>query len=266
MKEIKCKSIITKSNLPNVDYCCNLYIGCTHKCSYCYATFMRRFTNHSEEWGEFVDVKINAPQILEKELRLKKIDKWIILGSVTDSYQPIEKKYLLTRECLNIFLKYQSSISILTKSKLILRDIDILKKFNHCEVGLSVSVVDESIIKKIEPYSASFSERINVLDILKKNKINTYAFIGPIIPNITNLREIFKKLNGKVDYVMGEFINLRCGSKENFVKSLLKIFTKEEVEEILSLIESDEYKNMIKREYNELCEKYHIINKGFFFH
>lgn len=138
MKAIKCKTILTKSKLPKVDYCYNAYVGCTHSCKYCYAEFMKKFTGHiNDEWGKFIDYKENAVDILKKEVRKIEKDKWVLMGSVTDTYQPIEKKLLLTRKSLEVFLEYQVPVSILTKSDLVMRDIDILMKFPKCEVGVS---------------------------------------------------------------------------------------------------------------------------------
>ena len=104
IKEIKAKSIIVKSNLPDSDFVINPYTGCGHSCLYCYARFMKRFTNHSEPWGDFVDVKINAPELIPENTE-KYRNKTMVIGSVTDSYQPLEKKYKLTRQ----FLKNLSS-------------------------------------------------------------------------------------------------------------------------------------------------------------
>ena len=128
IKTIQCKSVLTRSRLPEVDYCINPYVGCLHGCIYCYARFMKRFTGHTEKWGKFIDVKINAPEVLEKELSRSPEKGTVLLGSVTDAYQPIERKYKITRAILEILLKHHFPISILTKSDLVVRDIDLLKK------------------------------------------------------------------------------------------------------------------------------------------
>jgi len=106
IKEIESKSVLTKSNLPETDYCINPYVGCLHNCVYCYARFMKRFTNHAESWGDFLDIKTNAVKVLENELQKAK-KGLVLLSSVTDPYQPIEKKIELTREILKKLLKYQ---------------------------------------------------------------------------------------------------------------------------------------------------------------
>ncbi|MBU1622838.1 MAG: radical SAM protein, partial [Nanoarchaeota archaeon] len=139
IREIQSKSIITKSELPESEYCLNPYIGCSHGCIYCYARFMKRFTGHSEPWGDFVDIKMNAPELARNSVKkIKKAGGVVLIGSVTDAYQPIEKKYQLTRNVLIELLKEDIPISILTKSALVTRDIDLLSQFSCCSVGLTI--------------------------------------------------------------------------------------------------------------------------------
>jgi DNA repair photolyase len=123
---------------------------------------MRRFTGHKEPWGKFLDIKENAASVLEKELKKAK-KGLVLLSSVTDPYQPIEKKYELTREILKTLLKYQFPVSILTKSSLVLRDVDLFKKFHNIEVGITITTTIDSISKIFEPYSSRASERISTL-------------------------------------------------------------------------------------------------------
>ena len=119
IKEIEVKGIMTKSNLPVSDYSINPYVGCAHACKYCYASFMKRFTDHPEPWGEFVDVK-NWKPIQKAE---KYAGKEAFFGSVTDCYQPCEAKYMRTRLLLEQLQGSGISISIATKSDLVLRDL-----------------------------------------------------------------------------------------------------------------------------------------------
>ena len=266
MKEVTCKTIITKSKLPTVDYSCNLYIGCTHSCTYCYAEFMKRFTGHiSKKWGTFVDYKINAVEVLRKEIKKIERDKWLFLGSVTDTYQPVEEKLNLTRECLKIFLEHQQSISILTKSDLVTRDIDLFSKFDNIEVGMSISYIDERF-SKLKLGATKISGRIQALKELKNANIKTYAFIGPIIPQITNLEEIFSLIGQDVDFVMGETLNLKFASLNEFKILLIGFCGSREAANIIKLCKSEKYSNEIKSEFESLCDKYSIENRGFFVH
>ena len=144
IKEITAKSILSKSQVS--DYALNPYVGCSHACVYCYAKFMKRFTGHREAWGEFVDVKIYAPELLAREVTKKKAGRVWISG-VCDPYQPLERKYKLTRRCLEVLVEHGWPITIQTKSLLVLRDIDILKKAADVEVGFTITTTDERMRK-----------------------------------------------------------------------------------------------------------------------
>ena len=191
LKEITCKNALVKSRIPGVDYCLNPYVGCEHNCAYCYAIFMKRFTDHSEEWGSFVDVKINFLERLEKEVKKAK-SGIVMLSSVTDAYQPIEEKYKLTRGALEILSGYDYSVSIQTKSDLVLRDIDILKKIKNCEVGFTITCLDENVQRKFEPSSPSTQERFKALKKLNEAGIDTFIFFGPVLPCFSDTEENIK--------------------------------------------------------------------------
>ncbi|MFW9952079.1 MAG: radical SAM protein, partial [Candidatus Thorarchaeota archaeon] len=134
------KTIITKSNIPEVDFVINPYIGCQHGCIYCYAEFMIRFTNHKgDKWGNFLDVKKFD---FDKIKPNKYNDKRILLSSVTDPYIPLELKYENTKKILKSLIGTNAHISILTKSKFVTRDIDLFKKFQNIEVGISISTLE----------------------------------------------------------------------------------------------------------------------------
>ena len=124
IKEIFAKTILTKTAIPGFDYCVNPYVGCGHGCRYCYASFMKRFTGHKEPWGEFVDIKVNAPDLMKKQLRRARMGL-VAIGTVTDPYQPLERKYRITRRILKALLERQFPVNVLTRSPLCLRDIDL---------------------------------------------------------------------------------------------------------------------------------------------
>jgi DNA repair photolyase len=225
---------------------------------------MRRFTGHTEKWGDFLDIKINAPEVLEKQLSSHKIKRGVVLlGSVTDVYQPAERKYRITRSILEILLKYNFPISILTKSDLVLRDIDLLKQFKDCEVGLTITTLDEAITKDFEPYSSLPEKRLGTLKILKKNGIKTYCFIGPVLPGFTNLKLIFARLQGKINFVMIESLNTRRGNWKD-----ITAFIGKKCPQFLSLYQNldRQYWDKIKREAQTLSKEYKIPLKGFYTH
>ncbi len=220
MAEILAKSIITKSNLPDADYVINPYVGCMHSCVYCYARFMKRFTGHTEEWGKFVDVKINAPDLIPANSS-KYSGKLVFLSSVTDPYLPLEKKYRLTRKILERLIPLKPKLGIQTKSDLVLRDVDMLRQFEYCEVGFSISSLDEGLRKEIEPFASPIQSRMTALEKLKKAGLKTYVFIGPILPFLTDWKKLILKTRHCSELYLFESLNI-SGSVWNSVKSWLK--------------------------------------------
>lgn len=201
--EVKAKSILNKSKI--FDYCLNPYTGCQINCAYCYARlFMRRYSGHKEPWGEFVDVKINAPELLKKQLeRAKKGTVWI--SSVCDPYQPLEVKYKLTRQCLQELLKKQFPVNIQTKSVLALRDLDLFQEFDEIEVGFTITTDDEKTAKLFESRAAPVEERLIALEKIHSKGVKTFAFIGPLLPG--NPENLIDRLEGKADKVYIDKMN-----------------------------------------------------------
>jgi len=181
IREVRARTILSRTRIPGIDYCLNPYTGCSHACTYCYATFMKKFTDHPEPWGTFVDVKVNAVDLLKKALR-RNITGEVMMSSVTDAYQPIERKYGLARGCLELLAQTELDVDILTKSDLVTRDIDIFSKMATVDVGLTIATNREDIKRIFEPASSSIRERLNALKALRKAGISTYVFIGPILP------------------------------------------------------------------------------------
>ncbi len=219
IREIKAKSIISKSNLPDADYVINPYVGCMHLCFYCYARFMKRFTGHTESWGKFVDVKVNAPDLIPVKTS-KYRGKSIFLASVTDPYIPLERKYQLTRKILEKLIPLQPDLGIQTKSDLVLRDIDLLRQFKNCEVGLTITTLDDNLRKEIEPFASPVKNRIKALEKLKEAGIKTYVFIGPILPFFTDWKKIVYSTKESVDLYMFENLNT-AGTVWSSVKNWL---------------------------------------------
>lgn len=205
IKEVNARSILSKSGIPGADYCINPYTGCFHSCKYCYASFMKRFTGHTEPWGSFVDIKINAPEVLRKELKRTSNKGSIIISSVTDPYQPVEGKYKITRKCFEELVPYSFSIDILTKSPLVTRDVDIFRKFKGLEVGLTITTDDDKVRKIFEPKAPPIETRVNALKKLHAQGIRTYAFIGPVLP--MNADVLTEKLIKHVDFVYIDSMN-----------------------------------------------------------
>lgn len=233
VKEIECKSILTKSGIKAVDYAINPYVGCEHGCLYCYATFMKRFTGHEEEWGTFVDVKVNAAEVLAKQLRRAKPGN-ITFGTVTDAYQPLEEQYGITRACLEALVGYDWPVCILTKSALVLRDLELIRELKDVEVAFTITTMDDEVRRHFEPTSSSIAERLEALHTLREAGISTWAFCGPLLPFLSDgeseIDALFGELKrAKVGYVLVDSLNLR-GASWGRVRKLLAAHYPELVE------------------------------------
>ncbi|MGN8913375.1 SPL family radical SAM protein [Anaerofustis butyriciformans] len=269
VKEIECKSAINKISNSRLPYSLdlNIYRGCSHKCSYCYALYSNSYLGSTDFFNE-IFVKKNILEVLEKELRKKKDNKIINMGSVTDSYQPLEEKYGLMREVLKLMIKYNQPIIISTKSDLILRDIDLIEKLSkktYVNIASTITVMDERIRKLIEPYSKSSIQRINMLKEIGKTNANTAIHMMPIIPYITdsieNIDKIFylgKQIN--VDYILTGPLNLRGQTRSYFLNFIRKNFS-EEYKKIEKLYESS---STLNKEYlTNLNKKIYFIRKKY---
>lgn len=235
IKEVEAKSILNKSGI--TDYCINCYTGCSFGCSYCYAPLIVRRFFSGGKWGSFVSAKMNAPELLRKQLQKAKPGS-IMISSVCDPYQYAEKKYELTRRCLAEILdcKKKFGISILTKSSLVIRDIDLFRQFDDIEVGLTVTTDNDKMRKTFEPNAPSIGERLQALRQLKESGIRTYAFIGPILKMDATL--LAEKIAKYVSYVFIDRLNYaaRINSilKENNMEFIADVkYTSEKVNELI---------------------------------
>jgi DNA repair photolyase len=256
INEVYCKSALSKSGLFGVDYALNPYRGCEHACVYCYAPAIIK---EKREWGKFVDVKINIPTVLANELKHKK-KGLVYISSVTDAYQPIEKKYEITRKCLNVLLNSDFPITIQTKSILVLRDLDIIKKFSDKDIGFTITTIDDEDRKKYEPNSSSTEEKINALKEIAEAGINTWVFIGPFLPYITdkdeNIEKLIKKLAEiKVKNVMIDKLNLKIGTWNKIQEFLNKNYPEliQKYKEIF--FEKSNYYNEVKIKVARICKE-----------
>jgi DNA repair photolyase len=201
VKEIRSKTILSKSRI--YDYVINPYVGCQHACQYCYACFIKRFSGHTEPWGQFVDIRTNAADLLRIEIKKKKRGRVWISG-LCDPYQPLEASYKITRKCLEILADNNWPVTIQTRSPLVLRDLDIFKRAAYFEVGLTITTADDAVRKLFEPFAPPIKERLSALGELHRSGITTYAMIAPMLPGVELLAE---NLKGKVDSVIIDRMN-----------------------------------------------------------
>lgn len=226
VREVWVKSILSRSRV--FDYSLNPYIGCMHGCRYCYARFMKRFCGHREGWGEFVDVKVNAVELLMHEVGVKRVGLVWISG-VCDPYQPVEARYGLTRACLEVLLGRGWPVFIQTKSNLVLRDLDLLMRFRDgVEVALTITTGDEGVRRIFEPNAPSIGRRLEALEALNSHGIRTCVMIAPILPGAEMVVDMVEGLADKVlldklnyhyaDWVYREY-GLEYARREDFFAS-----------------------------------------------
>jgi len=216
ISEITCRQAIVKSNLPESDFVINPYIGCTHGCIYCYARFMKRFSNHEENWGDFIDVKINSPSTIPFA-GSRYEQKRVFLSSVTDPYLSLEKKYKLTRSILERLVPLSPDLSVQSKSVLLKRDIDVFQNFDKCTVGMTITSSYDGLRKEIEPYASPVEERIETIKSFKKHGIDTHIFIGPVIPFFTDWKAILEKTAKYTNFYYIENLNTRGSIKKDML-------------------------------------------------
>jgi len=250
------KSIITKSNIPSIDYVINPYTGCQHGCIYCYAEFMIRFTGHKgDKWGQFLDIKTFN---LNKVKPQKYNGKTILLSSVTDPYLPLEKKYQNTRKILEKLVGTEAEISILTKSKLVVRDIDLFKKFKNINVGISISTLDENFAKIIERAASKPLDRLDAIKQISEAGIETYTFISPFFPEITNFKAIIEESREYSNRFMFENLNFRPHNVPRIIK-VIKEYYPELVSKYKEIQKDQGYWDILESEIENYCEKKNLI-------
>jgi DNA repair photolyase len=210
VREVECRSLLNRCRID--DYSFNCYTGCAHGCHYCYARFMQRFHPHAEEWGQFVDVKTNAAEVLARQLRRLKPGE-VFTCSACDGWQPIEERYQLTRECCRLLLAAGFRLNILTKSRLVLRDLDIFSG-HDVRVGVTITTPDESWVRIWEPGASSVSDRAEILRQAKSAGLETAVMFGPLLPGISDTDEALARLftlatEVMVDQVWTDTLNAR---------------------------------------------------------
>lgn len=210
IRDIETKNIMTKSSLPVGGYSVNPYVGCTHGCRYCYASFMKRFTGHGEPWGAFLDVKHWPP--IQNPQRYK--GQRVVIGSVTDGYLPQEKTFRNTRKVLEELRDSGAEILICTKSDLVVRDLDLLRHMGKVTVSWSINTLDETFRCDMDR-AVSIERRLAAMKQVYEAGIRTVCFISPVFPGITDFKEIFARVRNQCDLIWLENLNLRGGFRQD---------------------------------------------------
>ncbi len=225
MHFVNAKGILSAQNGMNV------YRGCTHGCIYCDSR--SRCYNFTHDF-EDIEVKQNAPELLEKRLQSKRKKCMIGTGAMCDPYMHCEEKLQLTRKCLEIIDQYEFGLAIQTKSSRILRDLDLLKSINKkskCVVQMTLTTYNEDLCKILEPKVSTTKERFEVLEILRDNNIPTVVWLSPILPFINDTKEnmegildycVKANVYGIINFNMG--VTLREGDREYYYEALDRHF------------------------------------------
>ena len=221
IQEIEVKSVLSKSNLPVCEYSVNPYVGCTHGCRYCYASFMKRFTGHTEPWGAFLDIKV-WPEIRNPE---KYAGKELFIGSVTDPYLPQEETCGRTRALLEQLQGSGAKLSIATKSDLILRDLDLIKTFPDARVSWSVNTLDENFKNEMDN-AVSIERRLAAMEAFHRAGVRTTCFISPIFPGITDVEAIIRRAGNICNLIWLENLNLRGSYKSGIMEYVREKYPK----------------------------------------
>ena len=193
-----CRSALNRSGIPGVDWALNPYVGCTHACVYCYASFMRRFTGHAAPWGAYVEAKANVADVLARQVRRAR--GHVLLSSVTDAWQPAEAECGLSRACLEVLAGGAVEVGVLTKSDLVLRDQDVFLRFRdllgawRLSVGFSIATLDDGLAALLEPGAPSPSRRLAALEVLSRAGVPTWVFVAPVLPGLTDAPEALAAL------------------------------------------------------------------------
>ena len=213
IREVETKNIMTKSTLPVGGYSVNPYVGCTHGCKYCYASFMKRFTGHTEPWGSFLDIK-RWPEIKNP---WKYRGQRVVIGSVTDGYNPQEEHFGNTRRVLEQLKGSGAEVLICTKSDLVVRDLELLKTMEKVTVSWSINTLDEQFRADMD-HAVSIERRLTAMKQVYDAGIRTVCFISPVFPGITDFEAIFEKVRNQCDLVWLENLNLRGGFKKDIME------------------------------------------------
>lgn len=263
--EIQAKSIVGSTQVPSADYVINPYTGCQFACLYCFASFMGRFVGETTgNWGNYIYVKTNAVELMQKDilkLMKKRPHPKVVLSTVTDPYQGVEKKYRLTRGILETFVKhnYQGRVGILTKSPMVLDDLELLKQLPNVEVGLSITTTDDKMSRYLEVQAPLVSARLRTLKKLNDAGIPTYVFVGPFLPHMTLKPELIDALFLEIKKAGTTDVKIEYLNLPKYVRPKMNKMLKSEPKEVQDIYASSQlkkYRDDIEPILRECIEKY----------
>ncbi|MCB4792136.1 MAG: radical SAM protein [Elusimicrobia bacterium] len=218
IREVGVSRILNPTSIDLGDYVINPYKGCQFSCIYCYAQFNKSTLKDKRKWGSFVDVRLNAPLLLEKEILIKK-PKQVLIGSITECFQPVETKYKITNKVLEILNKHGVYYSILTRSPLIRESLHLLKE-GYCKaIYFTINNFGQDLKNKIELKSPPFKDRLAAIEELHYNKIPVIPSFSPILPFVTDINDIFAGFE-KYDTMNFEGLNFNLGNISKVIDAI----------------------------------------------
>ena len=253
IREVHCKTALSKSGIYGVDYSLNPYFGCEHSCVYCYVPRMIPGRLRGRSWGEFVEVKVNIPNILASELRRVSRGR-VLVSSITDPYQPVERSYELTRRCVELLASKGFEVTILTKSSLLRRDLDLMDE-ERFEVGVTVTTI--RAYKELEPLSDPPLKRLEALKEASEEGLRTFVFLGPLIPGVVDeeLDEILElAYSVGASYVVVDKLN----TKGDVVRSMAKALSGGVLDEFLRALSSKTWLEGVRGRIARICDRLHL--------
>ena len=258
---IKTQRALSKTQINLGDFVLNPYRGCSFGCKYCYAQENKNIIKRKKDWGDFLDIKINLPEVLEEELRFIR-PKRVILGSTTECFLPQEEKFKITEKILKILKKKNIPLIILTKSSLIKNYIDYINYHPQNKVYFSFIFSDKKIKNILEERTPSIKERVKTIQALTKSKLKVKIHIGPFIPLLEDLKKVFGLIPEEIEEVEIEVYNAKMGNFKEVINSLKKKIPLEIVKKIEEVYSEKE--NYLEFS-NHLIKQAKILNKEYHF-
>ncbi|MCX5687892.1 MAG: radical SAM protein [Candidatus Omnitrophica bacterium] len=220
-KEVKISRILNPTGIDLGEYVINPFMGCEYSCLYCYVRSNKVISKRQGEWGSYVDIRINAPELLEKEILSKK-PKCVLLGSTTDCFQNIEKKYAITKQVLEILNKHKVYYNILTRSPNIIEYIDLLKKGFCKKIYFTINNTSPEIKNKLEPKSPGFELRFKSINKMLDENIPIVPYFSPILPWLSDFKNIFE-LFPKAGSVEFEGLNMNLININDIISKIVSL-------------------------------------------
>ena len=221
-KEVKISRILNPTSIDLGEYVINPFMGCEFSCLYCYVRSNKVISRRPGEWGAYVDIRINAPELLEKEIVSKK-PKCVLLGSTTDCFQPVEKKYMITKRVLEVLNRHKVYYYILTRSPYIAEYMGLLNQGFCKKIYFTINNMPTEVKSKLEPKSPAFELRFKAINKMLDEGIDVVPYFSPILPWLSDFKDIFS-LFPKSNSVEFEGLNMRLINIKDIISEITLLY------------------------------------------